>query len=362
MAVNLATKYEKKIAEIFSLNSVIEGHTNREYNWNGVKGITIYSPVTQALNDYKRTGSNRYGEPQEMQDTTQDMILRKDRSFSITIDKGNNTEQMMIKEGGRMLSLELKEQVTPEIDKYALGEFANNAGKIAVLSSAPTKSTITQSLADGLTHLSNMKVPNESRVIWIGWTMFGLLRLSPEYVGNDDLGKRVLSRGSLGVFMGAEVKPIPDDYLTVNGKKCYFLIAHKRSILQPQKIKDYFVKTNPPGINGALLEGRFIYDAFVLGAKADGVYAAVESSGQLAAPTASYSAKKFTVTATGATSFKYTLDGTDPRYSKTALTAAGASGTVDVTAYAGQTVTLKAVSYGTSFTSDLLVKEQAVEA
>lgn len=361
MAVNLATKYEKKIAEKFTISSVVEGYTSGEYNWDGVKGIVVYTPVTQPLNDYKRTGTNRYGEPQEMQDTTQEMKLRKDRAFSITIDKGNNTEQMMIKEGGRMLSLEIDEQVTPEMDQYALGEFANNAGMVAALSAAPTKTTIAQTVADALTALSNAMVPNNNRVIWIGWTMFGLLRMSPEYIENDGLGKQVLTRGTIGTFMGAEVRPIPDKYLTRGGKKVYFLVAHKRSILQPKKIRDYFVKTNPPGINGALLEGRFVYDAFVLGSKADGVYAAVEKGSQLTTPTASYASKAWSVTATGADGFKYTLDGTDPRYSQSAKEAAGASGTISAAGMEGQTVTVKIASFAAgAFTSAVYEDTQEI--
>ena len=358
MAINLAEKYERKIAEAFKLSSVVDGSVSNEYSWDGVNAINVYTPITQPLNDYKTTGQNRYGDPEEMPDTLQNMPIRRDRSFSITIDKGNNTSQMMTKQAGKMLRLEIDEQVTPEMDQYALGQYINNAGKVAALSSAPTKNTIAEAVATGMTHLSNMKVPNGDRVIWMGWTMFGFLRLSPEFIQNDKLGAKVLTKGTLGTFMGAEVKPVPDAYLTVGGKKCYFLIAHKRCLVQPKKIKDYFVHQNPPGINGALLEGRFKFDAYVLGTKADGVYAAVENGAQLAVPSATWSKPNFSVTATGASSFKYTLDGTDPRYSKSAKESAGASGTIDTTGMSG-TVTLKVVSYGTDkFTSDVLSKEQ----
>ena len=88
MAVNLATKYEKEIAKVFTIKSKVSGNTNQDYDFNGVKSINIYTPVTQPLNDYKRTGSNRYGDPQELQDTLQEMEVNKDKAFSITIDKG----------------------------------------------------------------------------------------------------------------------------------------------------------------------------------------------------------------------------------------------------------------------------------
>ena len=134
MAVNLATKYSDKIASYFSIKSVVHGNTNNDYKFTGAKTIQIYTPITQPLSDYNRTGIHRYGTPSEMQDTIQELSLSKDRSFSITIDRGNNSEQMSVKEAGKMLALELEEQVIPEMDKYALVKFIDNAGKIKELS------------------------------------------------------------------------------------------------------------------------------------------------------------------------------------------------------------------------------------
>lgn len=321
MAINLATKYEKEIAKVFTLKSKVDGNVNKDYDFTGVKSIHVYTPVTQPLNDYKRTGTNRYGEPQELQDTVQEMAVTKDRSFSITIDKGNKTEQMDAKEAAKMLSLEIEEQVTPEMDKYALGRYIDYAGKIDALAAAPTKSTICEKVSDGMVYLSNKKVPDDNRYIYIGWTYFGMLRISDQFIGIDALGEKALVHGSLGTFMGAQVIPVPDDYLKKGSSQCYFLIYHRNSVIQPKKIQDYFVKDNPAGINGALLEGRFIFDAHVLGARADGVYAAVAASTVQATPTFSFesSGSVLTITSEGATSILVTLDGSDPRYSKTAI-------------------------------------------
>lgn len=362
MAINLATKYSDKIAEIFKLESVVDGRTNKDYEFTGVKSVHVQTPITQALNDYTRTGSNRYGTPTEMQDSDQELILAKDRSFAITIDKGNLTEQQNTKKSGQMLKAEIKEQVTPEMDKYALQQFADNAGKIVALSADPAVGTVVGLLSAGMTYLSNKKVPIEGRYIWIGWTDFGTLRMSTEWIGIDSLGAKSLEKGELGLFMGARVIPVPDDYLYKSTSQCHFLIAHKSAIMQPKKIQDYFVKQDPPGINGALLEGRFIYDAFVLGAKADGIYAGVETSTQQAVVTATYTAgtKTMALVSSGANSIKYTLDGTDPRYSSTAVSVAtGAE--VALTAYSGTTVTMKSVALdNTLFTSDVVTTTQAV--
>lgn len=365
MAINLATKYSDKIASYFSLKSVVDGNTNNDYRFTGAATVQIYTPVTQPLTDYSRTGLSRYGSPAEMQDHTQELALGRDRAFAITIDRGNNDEQMNVKEAGRMLALELDEQVIPEMDRYALGRFIDHAGKIETAASAPTKTDIVTKLSDAMVWLSNKKVPKDGRVIYLGWTYLGVLRTSAEFMGNDTLGSAALRSGAIGSFMGAAVVPVPDEYLKKGSSTCYFLITHKNAVLQPKTIQDYFVKQNPPGINGALLEGRFRYDAFVLGAKADGVYALAASGAVQAAPTLSYTANTKTLSFASASASKivYTLDGTDPRYSKSALIISGASGTISLSAFAGKTVTIKAVALsGSLFTSAVASLTQVVAA
>jgi hypothetical protein len=146
-----------------------------------------------------------------------------------------------------------------------------------------------------------------------------MLRLSKQFIGVEALAKEALVKGAVGTFMGAQVVTVPDDYLMKGENKAYFLIVYKNSVLQPKKVQDYFVKENPAGINGALIEGRFIYDAFVIGAKCDGVYAAVEGGKVQAKPTFALSGKNLTVTSAGANKIRVTTDGTDPRFSDTAI-------------------------------------------
>ena len=69
---------------------------------------------------------------------------------------------------------------------------------------------------------------------------------------------------------------------------------------------------DPVGVSGALIEGRHYYDAYVLGAKCGGVYALVDEDCRSSAPTISQGK----ITAFG--KVRYTLDGSDPRYSDSA--------------------------------------------
>lgn len=319
MAINLAEKYEQQLAEGFALASVVDGATNKDYNWDGVRAINVYSPVYQDLTDYQREGMSRYGTPKELQDTVNHMEITRDRAFTMTIDKGNNKEQKMAKAAGKILRGEMKFKVVPEMDKYALGRFIDYAGKIDALAAAPTTETIVEKLSDGMVYMSNKNVPAENRTVFIGWTYFGMLRISKQFIGIDALGTKALVRGSLGTFMGAQVIPVPDEYLKKGTSQCYFLIAAKEAIVQPKKINDMKLHSDPPGINGSLLEGRFLYDAFVIGAKVDGVYAAVAASTQQATPTFGFSNSTLTVTSAGATEVLVTLDGSDPRFSKNVI-------------------------------------------
>lgn len=350
--INYASKYEKRLAQEFTQKSVVDGAVGNDYEFTGVKNIKVYTAVSQELNDYKRTGTNRYGEPTEVQDTIQDMEVKKDRSFSLTVDKGNNSEQMDAKAPGKILKIEMDEQVIPEMDKYALTTYIDYAGLTDAVAETPTEETIVKLLSNGLVAMGNAKVPNQNRTIYLTWDMFGLLRLSKQFIGVDGLAKGILNDGVLGTFMGAKVIAVPDDYLMKNGKKAHVLIFYKNSVLQPKKIQDYFVKENPAGINGALIEGRFIYDAFVIGAKAKGVYALTEANARQIKPTIAISGGNATITSAGASKIRVTTDGTDPRFSDTAVetTTGGA-----VPAATG--VTVKAVALSdTAFVSEVETK------
>ena len=200
MAVNLAEKYAKELAQAFKQKSVVDGVASKAYDFEGVKELNVYTVVSQKLNNYKRNGTNRYGDPQEAQDTVQKMTMERDRSFSITVDKGNNLEQMGAKEASKILSIEMSEQAVPEMDKYALGKWADFAGNVVAAAAEPTKTTIVQMLSDGMVHMSNKKVPTEGRYIFIGWSYFGMLRLSTEFIGVEALAKEALVKGAVGTY------------------------------------------------------------------------------------------------------------------------------------------------------------------
>ena len=90
MSINLASKYSDKIMTKFRESSYTIGAASTDYDFAGVKSISIYSPKTVALVDYVRSGNARFGATTEMEDEVQGMTMTQDKSFSISIDKGNN--------------------------------------------------------------------------------------------------------------------------------------------------------------------------------------------------------------------------------------------------------------------------------
>lgn len=338
MAINLAEKYEKKIAEKFTRSSFVAPNVSDNYNFEGARTISIYTPQTVGVNDYVREGLNRFGAPSEMQDEVQTLTLSQDKGFSITIDKGNNSDQMMIKNAGRMLSLQIAERVVPFMDQYALDAFARQAGIIKGVS-APGKQTIVQLIFDGAQALDNALVPDDERILYLPATYYNMLRLSSEFQGVDALAERALEKGCVGMIADMKCIKVPDRYFPAG---VYFIITYKKSVIFPRKIKTARILTDVQGIDGAVLEGRNYFDAFVIGAKADGVYVAAAADSVTALPSIAISSGTATVTCTSSGAvIRFTTDGSDPRYSKTAQTY-----TAPAALEAGQTIRASACGAG----------------
>jgi len=315
MAVNYAEAFAPKVAEAFQLNSITDSARGTEYSFTGIKTVRVMSVDTVPLNDYRRSGSNRYGDPVELGDSVQEMTMREDKSFSMTIDKGNQSDQLNLKGAAQAMRRETEQVLIPYVDKYRLKEWACHAGIVAPLSAAPEKNTIVDVLFDAGSEMSNRLVPTSHRTLFLPNSLFKLLKASDQVIGNDSLGKKVISKGDMGEFDGMTVKTVPDSYFPEN---VYFLIKYKGCTADPVKLHDANIHQDPPGYSGHLLEGRFYHDAFVLGAKADGLYAAVRKDTQTTAPTITESGGNVTVSGASGAVVHYTVDGSDPRYSGSA--------------------------------------------
>ncbi len=327
MAINLHEVYAKEIQTKFTRESLLNGRLSNLYTFSGVKTVNVTTPLTVPMVDYTRSGANRYGDPVEMQDVVQEMTLTQDKSFALTIDKGNNLDQNGVKAAGKMLSLQLEEQAIPVMDTYCFDQLAHKAGKIVGSETAISKSNICSRITAGTTFLDDAEVPVEDRTLFLTGTTYALLRMSDEFQKCDALLHTAIAKGQVGTYDGMAVVKVPESRFPANVN---FIIVHKSAACAPVKLNDTKLHEDPPGISGSLLEGRQYYDLFVFGAKANGVYVDVNTASGKAtvcADPAISTAGALSCGTTGATIY-YTTDGSDPRYSKSAK----AGSTSDVTA------------------------------
>lgn len=314
--INLADKYSKKIVDKFYVDSVVLGKTSKDYDWDGVKSIKVWTINTYAPTDYSKPandnaitgGHARYGYTYEVADTVQTMELKEDKAVSLSVDKGNNTEQMLIKNSGIVMARELREQFVPMFDKHCLARWSGQWGTSATApswaslvqtkndgTSDLTKANIVTKISDGITAIRNQGTDVNDAYCFIGETAFANLLLSQEFINyqNPKFGERNLEKGVIGTVRGLQIVPVPDSYLlktvSVSGtvtalnnpeltEDLHFLIVKKSAILAPTKIKDAKVHSDPVGISGALLEVRWLYDAFVLDTKAKGIYVSLKKA------------------------------------------------------------------------------------
>ncbi len=267
MAINYAEKYSAKIDERFKIGAVTTPAVNNDYDFIGVKTVKVYSVPTAEMNDYERTGANRYGTPAELENTVQELPLERDRSFTFTIDRGNYDDTMMANSAGQALQRQIDEVIIPEIDIYRLSKMAAGAGKTATAD--VTRGDAYDAFLDGQVELTNKKVPVAGRVAFVSASYYRLIKLDDSFVKKGDMAQKIALKGTVGEIDGVPLILVPDSYLPEN---TLFIITNKIATVAPVKLSDYKIHDNPPGINGWLVEGRVYYDAFVLNNKKAAIY------------------------------------------------------------------------------------------
>lgn len=270
--MNLASKYSNKVDERFTRDSQARMGTNKDYDWNGVNSINVYQVDTVPLTDYTRSGANRYGSPSELGNTIQTMTLTRDRSFTFTIDKGNKNETMMVMDAGKSLAREQKEVIIPEYDAYIFGKQGSAAvtnGQFEV--GAASTTTAYGKFLSGSEVLGNKNVPDTGRIAYCSYRFANLMMQDPAFMKYSDKSQDMVIKGVLGEVDGTKIVKVPASRLPFG---CSFLLVHPCATVAPEQLNEYKIHQDAPGISGWLVEGRLIYDAFVLNGKKDALYIA----------------------------------------------------------------------------------------
>lgn len=267
-SVNLALKFSPKVSERFSLGSLTDAYAGKDYDFSGVKSIKIYSVDTVELTNYTRSGGDRFGSLVELGDTVQEMTMTMDRAFTFTIDKGNAVQQYNIKQATRALKREIDEKVTPEIDIYRMKKWAEGKGLTKVDASL-TKANVLEAIMTGSMEMNNALVPKKNRALFIKESIYLNCKLADQIVGIESLGEKAITNGAVGTIDQMKVVPVPDSYFPENTN---FIIKYKGCTVDPIQLKTYRILTEQRGVDGDVVEGRIIYDSFVIESRNKGIF------------------------------------------------------------------------------------------
>ena len=272
MSIDLAEKFLPYVDEKFTAESKKSLLTNTDFDWTGAHTIKIYKVGTSKMNDYDRpgTGSNwsRFGPVSGLDATTEEMTLKKDRSFTFAIDKLDTDETAQQLQAASALERQLREVVIPEVDTYTYGVMCANAGIIPAALSL-TAANICGEIFKANTALDNAEVPETGRIIVVTPDTYLLMKQSKDIFLETDIAEDMRLKGVIARLDGAKIVKVPANRLPAGFG---FMIAHPVATVAPTKLEDYRIHQDPPGISGALVEGRVCYDAFVLDNKVKAIY------------------------------------------------------------------------------------------
>ena len=273
MAIDLVTKYLPYVDELFTTESKKSLLTNQDLSWTGAHTVKVYKVTTAGMNDYGRSGPaeghwSRYGQVQSLDATTEELTLQKDRSFTFAIDKLDKDETGDQLAAASALARQVRQVVIPEVDAHVYGVMAAGAGNKPE-AVALTAENIYTKIIEGNTALDNAEVPETNRVILVTPDVYLLMKQCKDITMETDIGNDMRVRGVISNLDGAHVIKVPASRVPAGFG---FMIAHPCATVAPTKLEDYKVHQDPPGISGDLVEGRIVYDAFVLQNKAKAIY------------------------------------------------------------------------------------------
>lgn len=265
--IDYAKDYSGVIDEKFKETSKSDSVINKEFDFVGAQTVTVQTVSTSTMNDYKRTGTNRYGSIEDLSVSSQEMTMEKDRSFTFAIDKMDNDETKRALEAGKSLARQLREVVVPEIDTYRFAKITENAGTTET--GALTKSNVYTAITEGTQALDEAEVPVEGRILIVSPATYKLMKQCSDIEMDTETGIEMRKRGIVAEIDGMFVLKVPASRLQENTN---FIITHPIATCSPVKLAEYKIHTDAPGISGELVEGRVYYDAFVLENKKKAIY------------------------------------------------------------------------------------------
>lgn len=274
MSIDLATKYLPYVDEQFTNESKLSLITNQDFDFTGAKTVIVYKVNTSPMNDYDRSGvgtfqNSRYGNISNLTGSTEEFTLSKDRSFTFAIDKLDKDETLQALSGATALARQIREVVIPEVDKYVIGKMIEKAGIATAKPVKLTKENIYENILKANTELDNYAVPEIGRCLLVTPDVYLLLKQNKDFLMSTDIAQDLKIKGVIAMVDGLTVIKVSNRIVP---KEFGFLLVHPSATVAPVKLEEYRVHQDPPGISGELVEGRIVYDGFILDNKNFGIY------------------------------------------------------------------------------------------
>lgn len=278
MAQNTATKYNAAVVERYKRKSLTETAFSSDFEWDGVKTVNVTSVALPTMNNYNRAVVvNRFGTPTEVDTTGQALSVTQDRGAEQIVDYGNLVETQNAAQAAKHLKRVIDERIVPEIDTYRLQVLATYAeGKTQLVNSGVTSASNAYDNFLALNaKLNDALVPITGRTAFMTSAYYNFLKTG-NFTLSSDKGQQIHSSGVVGQVDGVDVVVVPTSWMpkvATGTKPVDCIIVHKDCAVGPIKLKNYRVIEEAQGIDGNILQWRYLYDAFVLDAKSGGVVA-----------------------------------------------------------------------------------------
>ena len=134
---------------------------------------------------------------------------------------------------------------------------------------AATKSNAYELFLKAQEALGDACVPDQGRVAFCSYKFANLLKQDSSFMKYGNLSQEMVQKGILGEVDGTKIVKVPASRLP---EGCSFILTHPIAATGPKQLEEYKIHSDPPGISGWLVEGRFVYDCFVLNEKADAIW------------------------------------------------------------------------------------------